>query len=896
PYKYAWDNGETTPTAVKLGEGEHSVTVTDRLGCEISAVVNVSRVLEELAVQIEQIKPIKCQGNKSAVLKVVAEGGEKPYTYKWSVADSPTPQLTGLLAGSYAVTVTDGNGATATTSFTVEEPAAFNVNARVVQPATANGSDGEAVATADGGVAPYQFVWSNGGATASAAGLSAGKYTVTVTDANGCPTTAEVVVVEDILPLALTIGQDEKIDCQGAAAAALSADVTGGKAPFTYQWSNGKATESIKGLPAGPYAITVTDATGAKAEANFTVEEPQALQARANQITPANTGASDGIAEVTVNGGVAPYQYVWTNGATTANIENLLAGPYTVTVTDQNNCKATAKVEVTEDIAPLEVTLELGKPVSCVDGADGEIMAVINGGKGPFAYAWSNGSTTEKQIQALAAGNYTLTVTDIAGNTANAAFTLSGPEKLKVGVEVTQEATTNESDGKAIVTATGGNGGYSYLWTSGETAAEATQLEAGMQTVTITDAKGCTSSISVEMVEDIQPLQVSIAEDQAVSCADATDGALTASIKGGKGPYTYNWSSGAQEQNATALGVASYTLTITDAQGATAEASFELSAPAALNATSKTVQPASTNNADGIISTSALGGTSPYTYSWSSGASSETVEGLAPGQYTVTVTDSKGCTATASTEVTENILPLQVSLTEVLPVNCNGGNSGAIASEVNGGKSPYTYEWSGGQDNGKAEQLTAGTYGLTVTDAVGSTATASISLQEPNALSANIMIVQPASTNAKDGKAKAIAEGGTPPYNYDWSSEIYADLADSLAPGQHTVTVTDAKGCKTEAEVSITENILPLELSLDVSAPINCNGGAGAVNAAVSGGKSPFAYAWSNGATEPQAAGLSAGTYGLTLTDAAGTTVEQEITLTQPDALTASALAVSASG
>lgn len=892
PYKYAWDNGETAPVAMQLNEGAHTVTVTDRLGCEATAVVNVSRTLSALSAQIEQIKPIRCQGNKSAVLKVVAEGGVKPYTYKWSVAESPTPQLTGLLAGSYAVTVTDANGNVISATYTVEEPPAFAVEARVTQPASANGSDGQATVSADGGSPPYSYQWTTGSSEANVTGLSAGKHTVTVTDANGCETTAEVTVGEDILPLALSIAQEASIDCQGAAAAALSSEVSGGKAPFAFIWSNGKTGKETSGLTAGTYSLTVTDATGTAAEASFTVDEPAALKARASQVNPASTGGSDGAAKVDVSGGVSPYEYLWTNGAAASAINNLVAGEYTVSVTDNNGCQAVAKVEVTEDIAPLEVVLERSSPVSCADGSDAQLLATVTGGKGPFAYAWSNGSTVEGQLQSLSAGEYTLTVTDAVGTTANAAIVLEAPSKLKIGVEVTGEASPDQADGRAVVSASGGNGGYQYEWSSGETTAEARQLPAGMQSVTVTDAKGCTSAISVEMIEDILPLQVSVEETQSIDCAETNDGALSTVVKGGKGPYTFAWSNGATAKAADGLGAGQYSVTVTDAQGTTAEATSALAAPVSLVATATAVQPASTNTSDGIARAGATGGTAPYSYTWNTGAGTELAEGLAPGEYTVTVTDANDCTATASISISENILPLQVALSEAIPVNCNGGASGAIVSEVNGGKAPFEYKWSGGQGGGKAEGLPAGTYSLTVTDAAGTTVTSSLNLSEPEALSVDILTVQPATTNAADGKAKATASGGTPPYSYDWSTNLYTDLADNLPPGTHTVTVTDANGCTKEESVEITENILPLALRLEISAPISCEGGAGALSAVVSGGKSPFAYAWSNGATEPQAAGLSAGTYQLTLTDAAGTTVEAEALLSQPEALAAEAVVV----
>ncbi len=893
PYKYAWDNGETTAQAVKLDVGAHTVTVTDRLGCERTAVVDIGRTFEALGAAIEQVKPIRCQGNKSAVLKVTAQGGAKPYTYRWSVAESPTPQLTGLLAGTYTVTVIDANGTVASATYTVEEPPAFEVNAKITQPATANNEDGIAEAAAQGGTPPYTYDWSSGSSRATAEGLPAGAHTVTVTDANGCAAVAQADMTEDILPLALELEQEATIACQGAAAAAIRAEVSGGKGPFEYQWSGGKAGPKVTGLPAGNYTVTVSDAQGSTVEASITIEEPAALTARATQVAPANTGSADGQAQVAAKGGVSPYTYLWTNGATTAEIKNLQAGTYEVTVTDKNGCKASAKVDVTEDIAPLEVALEVEQAVSCPEAADGAVAAALTGGKGPFTYSWSNGAEGAARLGNVPGGSYTVTVTDVAGSTASGTAVLPEPEALKVNVSVEAQVSPGQADGEAVVSASGGNGNYQYAWSSGEAGPRAEQLPAGMQTVTVTDAKGCQSTVAVEMVEEILPLEARLTAMAAVSCAGGADGILAAEVKGGKAPFSYAWSNGQAEAQAEGLEAGRYTLTVTDAQGTTAEASLALAPPEALQASSTAVRPASTNASDGVAKATASGGTPPYQYNWSTGASAEVAESLPPGSHTLTVTDAKGCTATASVEISENILPLQVALTETAAISCYGAPEGAVAAEVTGGKGPFAYAWSSGQERAKAADLSAGTYTLTVTDAEGTEATASFTLTSPDALVAATQAVQPASTNAADGKAKATAQGGTPPYRFDWSVGTQGDIASDLPPGTHSVTVTDANGCTATASVDISENILPLQVELTQAAAISCYGAAeGALAAEVSGGKSPFAYAWSGGQEGAKSANLPAGTYTLTVTDAEGTEATASFTLASPDALVAATQAV----
>ena len=561
-----------------------------------------------------------------------------------------------------------------------------------------------------------------------------------------------------------------------------------------------------------------------------------------------------------------------------------------MTVTDQNGCTATARVEISENILPLQVALEATQSIGCAGSKTGAIAAQVSGGKGPYDYAWSAGGQSGSEAQELAAGSYSLTVSDAAGNSAEGSLELGEPSALQAQAQAVSPASTNNSDGVAKASASGGTGPYTYAWDTGADSGQAEGLTPGPHSVTVTDQNGCTATAQVEISENILPLQVALEATQSIDCAGSKTGSIAAQVSGGKGPYDYAWSAGGQSgSEAQELAAGSYSLTVSDAAGNSAEGSLELGEPSALQAQAQAVSPASTNNSDGVAKASASGGTGPYTYAWDTGADSGQAEGLTPGPHSVTVTDQNGCTATAQVEISENILPLQVALEATQSIDCAGSATGSIAAQVSGGKGPYDYAWSaGGQSGGDARELAAGSYSLTVSDAAGNSTEGSLELGEPSALQAQAQAVSPASTNNSDGVAKASASGGTGPYTYAWDTGAENGQAEGLAPGPHSVTVTDQNGCTATAQVDISESILPLDLTLQLSQPISCAGQSDAVvQATVSGGKPPFTYQWNDTALSGEMAdGLSAGDYVLTVTDVAGTSQSAAVSVEAPAPLT----------
>ena len=263
-----------------------------------------------------------------------------------------TAAVSSLAAGTYTVTITDANGCTNSNSTTVTQPAALVAASSVSSAISGNGlSDGQITASATGGTTPYTYAWNDGQTTATATGLSAGTYTVTLSDANGCTDTSSTTLSGPAALIA-SASTSSHVSCNGLADGAATASASGGSGAYTYAWSNAATTASISSLAAGTYTVTITDNNGITDTASTVVTQPNALVAAtvANSNASCN-GSSDAGATASATGGTTPYTYSWNTGATTAAVSSLSAGTYTVTVTDNNGCSNNASVTLTQPTA-----------------------------------------------------------------------------------------------------------------------------------------------------------------------------------------------------------------------------------------------------------------------------------------------------------------------------------------------------------------------------------------------------------------------------------------------------------------------------------------------------------------------------------------------------------------
>ncbi|MEQ9186184.1 MAG: T9SS type A sorting domain-containing protein [Cryomorphaceae bacterium] len=888
PYSYAWSGGAGSSASVtNLSAGTYTVTVTDNNGCESTNSVTINEPTQLIV--ITSGTSVTCNGGSTGAVSAIATGGTSGYSYLWSNG-ATSSIVSGLPAGTYTVTATDANGCTDAEEATITEPSALVASIGTPTNVSCNGgSNGSATASGSGGTSPYTYAWSGGaGSSATATGLSAGTYTVTVTDANSCTDTETVTITEPTTVVA-SISTPTNVSCNGGNDGSATASGSGGTSPYTYAWSGGAGSSATAtGLSAGTYTVTVTDANGCTDTETVTVTQP-ATSVSVSIGTPTNVscnGGSDGSATATGTGGTGTISYAWSGGAgSSATATGLSAGTYTVTATDANGCTATANVTITE---PAAVVASIGSStnVSCNGGNNGSATASGSNGVSPYTYNWSGGAGSSATATGLSAGTYTVTVTDANGCDATQSVTITEPTVLVASIGTPVNVSCNGgSDGSATASASGGTSPYTYAWSGGAgSTASTTGLSAGTYTVTVSDANGCTDTETVTITEPT-PTSATITSSSNLSCFSSNDGSATAAGSGGTTPYAYAWSSGAITATATGLAAGTFTVTVTDANGCTQIDSVAITQPLAIATSVSLDNNVSCNGGnDGGASVSVSGGTAPYSYAWSSSESSASATALDAGTAYVTITDANGCSAMDSILITEPTL-LIASISSSTNVSCNAGSDGTATASASGGTAPYSYAWSGGAGSASnATSLSAGMYTVTITDANGCIADASVSITEPSALNVSTTATNVSCNGANDGSITAAASGGTAGYSFLWSTAATSASISSLSPGNYTVTVTDANGCTETATQSIVQPAA-LAVSATLVANVSCTGSNdGSANASASGGTTPYTYTWSGGAgSSALATGLSVGTFTVTATDANGCTATASVTVGQLD-------------
>jgi gliding motility-associated-like protein len=886
PYTYHWSNGPATPNNPNLVAGTYTVTVTDAHNCTATASVTITQPAL-LTSAISSSTNVSCNGGSDGTATVSANGGTPAYTFVWSNG-AVTSSITNLAAGTYNVTVTDTHGCSATSSVTITQPAVLTATISASTNVSCfGGNNGSATVTAAGGTAPYGYLWSNGESTPAISNLTAGTYTVIITDNHGCTASASITITQPNL-LTAAIGSSTNVSCWTGNNGAANVVVNGGTLPYSYLWSNGAVTAAISNLVAGTYSVTVTDGLNCTATTSVVITQPPLLEANIIASTNVNCfGENNGSATVTGTGGTLPYSYIWSNGANTASINNLVAGTYGVTITDNLSCTATASVTIAQ---PPLLTAVIGSStnVSCFGGNNGSASVTAGGGVPPYTFLWSNSIITPS-MAGLVAGTYTVTITDAHNCTASTSVTITQPTLLTSSITSSVNVSCfSGSNGTATVTAVGGTLPYGYHWSNNTSNATATGLSAGSYSVTVTDGLGCTTVSSITITEP-PLLTASISASINVSCFGGNNGVATVTPAGGTAPYFYLWSNSAITPTITNLTAGTYTVTATDNLGCTATTSITITQPAVLTSSiplSSNVSCFGGNN--GSASVLGMGGTTPYSYLWNNGETTTSVSDLVAGNYTVTITDALGCTASSSVTISQPAL-LVANITSTTNVSCFMGSNGSATAGANGGTPPYDFVWSNGAHGATAINLASGNYVVTVTDWLGCTTTTVAVINQPTLLTASIASsVNVSCFTGNNGTATAAGAGGTTPYSYLWSSGGSSITETGLTAGTYQVTITDALGCTATSSVVITEPPL-LTATITGSTNVSCFSGAnGSATVSGGGGTLPYSYLWSSGGNAATENGLSAGTYTVTITDILGCTATASIVITQPTLLTSS--------
>lgn len=480
-------------------------------------------------------------------------------------------------------------------------------------------------------------------------------YTVTATTALSCSVASTVAVMVNALPT-LVVHNALPL-CFGGTADLTAAAVTLGSdtgLSFTY-FSDAAGTLPLANptaVGAGTYYIVGTNGSGCTAMGMVTVTQPALLSASISTYTDVScNGGLTGNATGLAAGGTAPYTYSWNTGASTASLSGVGAGVYMLTVTDANGCSATVSITITEPTA-LVASIAGQTNVLCNGASTGAALVAVTGGTAPYTYVWSNG-TTDAALSGVAAGTYTVAVTDGNGCTASASVTLTEPAALVASVAVPTAISCNGAANAVLTTSvTGGVTPYAYLWSNAATTDTLSGVGPGVYTVTVTDGNGCMVTSSVTVTEPTA-LVATVSTQANVSCNGAMDGAATVMASGGTAPYGYLWSFGASTATNSGMGAGTYTVIVTDSANCVTTVTVTITEPAVLVASISNQTDITCTDGAGSATAVGTGGTTPYTYSWSNGATSAVLSGVGAGTYTATITDGKGCTATTSVTFTQ---------------------------------------------------------------------------------------------------------------------------------------------------------------------------------------------------------------------------------------------------
>jgi len=662
--------------------------------------------------------------------------------------------------------------------------------------------------------------------------------------------------------------------CNGYTNGEVTANVTGGTAPYTFSWNNGANSNVLQSVGAGNFSVTVTDANGGQANASFNLTQPSAL---AVSINTGNPCAGGGNATATASGGTGGYSYLWDTGATGATVSGLSNGLHCVTVTDGNGCQVVNCAAISGAMS-INVVVQ---GLACFNYCDASVEAIVSGGTPPYTYNWSNGATGSVNAN-LGPGTYSVTATDANGCTVTGSGTVGNPIQINANLTVNNPGCGGGNPvGSATVNPTGGTAPYTVTWSTGATGNTINGLMAGSYSVTVVDFLGCSSAQAFVVVPQ-SSIFISATATPASACGTPT-GSITATATGGVAPFTYQWSNGANGATITGLVPGTYTVVVTDSQGcgATAQATVGGTPAIDLHITGVSNGCAANGTATAMVTPGT--GTAPFSFLWSNGATTSVINNLSAGTYTVTVTDAAGCTAVDQVTVS-GTSSLSVTATGNAVSCFNGGNGSATANVVGAGGT-VAYQWSNGGTTQTISNLSTGTYFVTVTDqSSGCTAFTSAFVGQPTQVS--VTVTGTNGTCNQLGSATAIATGGTAPYTYAWSNGGTGSTISNLNTGAYAVTATDSKGCAAMGMVSVSNSSAGLNVTVNVTHAISAvNADDGSVSTTVSGGTAPYTYSWNTGATTSSLSNLGPGTYTVTVTSSEGCTGTGTVVLVEPSCI-----------
>ncbi len=896
PFSYSWSgsngvNGTVSGipggyTIANLPQGEYRITVTDNSSAMCQLVLR-SVLVQGPAAVVEDIDifHVTCPGGNDGLICLTVDGNNPSILWSNNMTGACIENLSG---GAYSVTITEGDCVTVLNDLIVEEPEPIIIKAVLTPPSCHSSADGSIDVDVFNGTPGYFYLWNNNKTTEDIHNLTAGTYTITVTDLRGCTATASFTLeAPDILDAGIV--NQATVSCNGLSDGFLLVGGQGGTPPYQYVWNTGQTGPLRLGLPSGNYTVTVTDFKGCTRSRSFPVTQPPLLTLAIVDINhPTCLGNNNGSITVTGQGGTPPYQYVWNVNQTGNQAGNLAVGSYSVFTRDANGCTS----DTTDITLTPTSTLNLGimiTPPPCVGPATGAIKLTPTGSP-PYAYQWARGDMSA-MITQVDVGIYPVTITDGQGCIYDTTITVVAPQVFDIELASQQPTCAGVADGLIdVLVLASGTPPVFFNWNDGTQQADRNNLGPGNYQLTVTDIGGCRFVTETITMNSPSPLVLKIEALGEITCFGDSSAFVEINIVGGTPPYSYQWVNlGLDTEDVYNLPAGEYRLIVLDLNNCPIDTSFIFESPLPLEATVELdagllCDPESADTLSAVIN----GGTMPYHYSWSNGATSAILYDAAPGDYILTITDDNGCNAVTPTyKLRERPPALVLDSFVVTGISCFGAADAAMQAAITGGSGLYLYHFTpsyltqtGDTVVNVGPLLMSPQYSVTITDlTTGCQVTAPPqSLTEPLPLLISRDGVDEVNCfGGFDGGIYISIFGGTSPYQYNWfdsSGNIVSSNQDltNVPADTYTVFVTDTNGCMASlTDTNVVEVNTPIQLtdSLTFSTPVVCKGDAtGALAITVMGGAPPYSYVWSNGSHNEDLSGIPAGLYALTVTDA----------------------------
>ncbi|MEL7194079.1 MAG: gliding motility-associated C-terminal domain-containing protein [Bacteroidota bacterium] len=793
-----------------------SVRATNRCGVDTaSTTVNVFSPLQLSLGKTD----IDCNGAANGTITAVTFGGSnsgRVYIWPTGVTQNTDTSAINLGPGTYSVMVADDAGCMVEDSITITEPSPLTLApANVVDVNCFGETTGSVTLSAAGGTPGYEYSRDNVTFFSSPTfiNLAAGTYDFQVRDQNGCVTTlSNVLIQQPASPVTATVLNSVLANCTSGGEFLIGA--SGGTG--VYQWSlDGGANFQDSGrfvnLQPGFYQILVRDASGCETTLNDSIRETSDPVATIDSLANVSCfGDTNGVVRLTISEGQPPYSLLFDNVATSDTFfDTLAAGYHFFQVTDLNTCKYAVVFFIDEPDSLYGIVANSAN-VSCPGGNDGSLLLQGFGGTPPYRYAIDNGPfTTDSLFTGLTAKTYVLEVLDANNCLFTFGADISESNLLELLVTPTNIACAGEQNGELLVAGVGGSPAYAYS-INGSSFVNDTLFQglgAGSYQMVVEDREGCRDTVNTNIIEP-SPLSVSLSSQEDADCFGASSGSVTLVGAGGTAPYSFSedLTNFTQDPVRTGLRAGEYTFLVQDDRGCLAEVQATIDQPDPLSGVIDAEDVTCFEANDGRGVANMQGGTTPYAYLWSNGASTREVNNLPPGNPWVLITDVNGCQLSLSTEISEPPA-LSIDSSQVQPASCFGASDGFLQIYTSGGVPPYRYNWSNGATDSILLNLPAGDYIGTLIDQNGCEERDTLTINQPPEIVIEITDQKDAFCGLANGEVTVEATGGAESFSYIWSNGQTGPTAIELMGGPsippYEVIATDTTGCSNSLSVTL---------------------------------------------------------------------------------------------